>query len=459
MRRAAPSLFALLTALLIGTDAEPRSSVVAVGNRFIAAPVMITATSLTPTLTVPANFLGLSFDKNAFVTSGYFTPSNTSLISLLSLLGTSGVLRIGGNSSDTIPSSSVTQAMVTSLQQFLAALGSGWSLIYGLNANNGDTAGATAEVGYCETAFGSGVVTYQVGNEPDVDATFGGSVATYLTTWESYYAAIHTAYPSAKFAGPDLENPYVAGVGWLPSFIGAVGSDVVEITQHYYTGNPGTSTVANLNSVAVPGLQIRSNQQVAIASPLPVRMSETNSAEPGGANGVSNVAVSAAWTVLEGIILAQSGWAGVNIHGGSNAAYYTPYLLSGSTWSPTPIFAGMVLEKALDGAGLLPMSMPGGGSIVWGLAFKTPAGAIEFLVANTDPVNSWPASVAAAGVSGTHQSVLMVEGVTGHASDSAVMLGGAQIGASGSWSGSPAVQARGTTITMPPASAALITLQ
>ena len=49
---------------------------------------------------IPENFLGLSFDTVELLLDGMLLPENRSFIALVRRLGTKGVIRIGGNSSD-----------------------------------------------------------------------------------------------------------------------------------------------------------------------------------------------------------------------------------------------------------------------------------------------------------------------------------------------------------------------
>src|SRR5215472_10873911 len=53
--------------------------------------------------TIPYNFVGFSDEVPDVIADTVFTPGNTSLISLLQLLGPNGVMRIGGSASDSGP--------------------------------------------------------------------------------------------------------------------------------------------------------------------------------------------------------------------------------------------------------------------------------------------------------------------------------------------------------------------
>ena len=46
---------------------------------------------------IPTDFIGLSYESAIVAGGDYFTPSNTSLLGLIRLLGPNGVIRVGGN--------------------------------------------------------------------------------------------------------------------------------------------------------------------------------------------------------------------------------------------------------------------------------------------------------------------------------------------------------------------------
>jgi hypothetical protein len=104
--------------------------------------------------TVPPDFLGFSYESSLIPSPDFFSTANTSLLALMRRLGTQGVLRIGGNSSEfsqfqSVPMPLVTPANlparahpyaispndITRLGAFIHA--SGWKLIYGLNLGTG----------------------------------------------------------------------------------------------------------------------------------------------------------------------------------------------------------------------------------------------------------------------------------------------------------------------------------
>jgi hypothetical protein len=53
-----------------------------------------------PGPTIPANFVGLSYETQQLSEPSFFSPANTGLISQFRALAPHGVLRLGGNTSD-----------------------------------------------------------------------------------------------------------------------------------------------------------------------------------------------------------------------------------------------------------------------------------------------------------------------------------------------------------------------
>jgi hypothetical protein len=125
---------------------------------------------------IPADFTGLSYESAILAANDFFTPDNRTLIRLPRTLGSRGVLRIGGNTSERTvwgpPATRVsrenflvTPGAVDRLALFLRALN--WQLIYGLNLASGTAEDAAAEAAYVTNAVGPQLLALQIGNEPD----------------------------------------------------------------------------------------------------------------------------------------------------------------------------------------------------------------------------------------------------------------------------------------------------
>ena len=64
------------------------------------APADLTIAPEQPGLSIPRDFLGLSYESALLGDPEFFSPGNHSLLALIRRLGPSGVIRIGGNSSE-----------------------------------------------------------------------------------------------------------------------------------------------------------------------------------------------------------------------------------------------------------------------------------------------------------------------------------------------------------------------
>jgi hypothetical protein len=141
------------------------------------------------------------------LSDGILLPENRSLISLIQRLGSKGVVRIGGNSSDR---PSLRKGLICHgthiehLARFLSA--TGWQLIYGLDLGSGEAEQAAAEAEMVAQIVGSKLLAFQFGNELDLfcedirKATYDAS--DYLVEWRECLKALRTRVPGAPLAGP-----------------------------------------------------------------------------------------------------------------------------------------------------------------------------------------------------------------------------------------------------------------
>src|ERR1700745_2853547 len=117
-----------------------------------------------PGQVIPENFLGFSFETKGLLSEGILLPENRSLISLVQHLGSKGVIRIGGNSSDR-PALRMgltsNRAHIEHLAGFLSA--TGWQLIYGLDLGSGDAEQAAAEAEMVAQIVGPKLLAFQFG--------------------------------------------------------------------------------------------------------------------------------------------------------------------------------------------------------------------------------------------------------------------------------------------------------
>lgn len=423
-----------------------------------------------PGLTVPTNFVGVSFEENDSLQQLQFTgASGASLAALLNRLGPAGVLRIGGTSSDGVGwSASPTQ--VATLGTFMSSI-PGWGLIFGLNlCANAPSAQATVAQNMA-AAFPA--VILQFGNEPDIyqtscaRATVNYGPADYLTDWAAYLTAVRAVAPTTALAGPDLGQTSV----WLPLFLAGEATNVVLATRHFYpfcTSALATTPTLLMSDALYPTpsaspttATAASDVAIAASFGLPVRMTESNSICVGGTNGVSNTLAAAIWAVEYIAQIENAGFAGVNFHGTRSAGtFYTPFVQQGDlTFLPQPVYYGMLLAAQVSGMRVLPVTSTVSTLTLPAFGFLGADGKARLMVVNKNLTQTASVNLTQGGGGGTWttQGVLTLTGAS--AAATSVTLGGSLVDNAGSWSPVLTFVPRGVAVSVPPASAALITMQ
>lgn len=344
---------------------------------------------------VPDHFIGLSYEKSDLVnpTWPYFNSSQTTFLQLLKNLNT-GVLRLGGNSSDKIfwlnslrgSSTSVTEVYqddVNKLKLFMDALGGGWKLMYGLNLATDSV--HTTEVDYVMSQFGNKVLSFEIGNEPDLypqngyRAT-GYGIVDYKPEFESSYNILHAAIPTAPFSGPTVSSK----TAWVQAFASDEASRISFLTTHYYKLG-STATIAQLmqyDSTLVSRSGIIAT--AATSSGLPFRYSECNSVNNGGKDGVSNVFASALWGTDMMFYLAAKGVTGVDFHGGRRSYYSPLYYNTNGTFSVKPLYYSLLLFKLAEMKQPLLSTLNTNGLNLTAYTFKNATGKSCALIINKD---------------------------------------------------------------------------
>lgn len=310
---------------------------------------------------IPANFTGLGFEISSVATNDLLSSTNRTYVQLVRTLGRSGVIRVGGNTSDyslfkpqgklvsTPKNSVINQDSLRQLGNFLDA--TGWQLIWGLNLGSGTQQNAIDEAkGVAEIAKDK-LLAFEIGNEPDLFAheghrPHGYSYENYLTDYRRFKSAIRAALPGAPLAGPDaaLEND------WVQHFAHDEGSDLRLLTHHYYRGGAGNpaSTLDRLLQRDPKLISLLATlKQISRQAHLPFRICETNSFSGGGKPGVSNTFGSALWMLDYMLTVAWAGGSGVNIETGVNQldfiSSYSPILDDGKGgYTASPDYYGML---------------------------------------------------------------------------------------------------------------------
>ncbi|MGA9510594.1 MAG: hypothetical protein WBV55_18380 [Candidatus Sulfotelmatobacter sp.] len=301
---------------------------------------------------MPIDFVGLSYEVQQLADPSFFSAQNGSLIREFKALSSSGVLRLGGNTSEFAywkpkPDSSepehpevrevtgepkaryyaVTGEAVRNLAEFLQA--TGWNCIYGIGMGTNTPARAAEEAVFVAETLGDRLQYFQVGNEADLfdrhlrdPKTW--SAKTYLQEWLTLARAITARVPTAKFGMPDVASK----VSWLSEIADEWPSiqsppHVTTLTHHYYFGGPATNPDVNIPNLLKPATMQRVQNAANIASAAAskmsarVRMTEGNTCYRGGKPGVSDVFAAALWSADYSLLLASNDYSGVNLHGGT----------------------------------------------------------------------------------------------------------------------------------------------
>ena len=301
---------------------------------------------------MPVDFVGLSYEVQQLADPSFFSPQNSGLIREFKALCSTGVLRLGGNTSEFAywkpkPDSpepehpqvrgvvgepkpqyyAVTVEAVRNLAEFLRA--TRWNCIYGIGMGTNTPARAAQEAVFVAETLGDRLQYFQIGNEADLFSRRlrdpkTWSAKTFLEEWLRLARAIADRVPEAKFGMPDVAS----NASWLTEIADQWPSiqsppQVTTLTHHYYFGGPATNPEVNIPNLLKPAtmqkVQKTANIATAAASKIDarVRMTEGNTCYRGGKPGVSDVFAAALWSADYSLLLASNDYSGVNLHGGT----------------------------------------------------------------------------------------------------------------------------------------------
>src|SRR3984893_12054156 len=301
---------------------------------------------------MPIDFVGLSYEVQQLADPSFFSEQNGGLIRQFKALSSTGVLRLGGNTSEFAywkpkPDSpepehprvrevagepkaqyyAVMVEAVRNLAEFLQA--TGWTCVYGIGMGTNTPARAAEEAVFVAETLCDRLQYFQNGNEADLfdrhlrdPRTW--SAKTYLQEWLTLSRAIAAGVPAAKIGMPDVAS----NVSWLTEIADQWRSiqsppHVTTLTHHYYFGGPGTNPEVNIPNLLKPAtmqkVQNTANIATSAASKIGarVRMTEGNTCYRGGKPGVSDVFAAPLWSADYSLLLASNDYSGVNLHGGT----------------------------------------------------------------------------------------------------------------------------------------------
>jgi len=444
---------------------------------------LVTVHTEEPRGAIPADFLGLSYEKPDMAQS-HFRRGNTVMANLFRNLG-AGVLRMGGTSVDLTywrqtPAKPVSKKHAGAIEP--SALESsygfvqecGWRVIHGLNLGANDPAMAADEAAYAMRVGGQSVLALEFGNEPNIFAEkgirreSGYDYAQYHREVEAYYRAIFARLPGAPMAGPATTQKG----DWFANFVRDFQGRIVLATSHCYPlsarqTDPRKETYASVENLLKAATELRpmpmieDHVKAARAAGIPFRLTECNSASGGGKEGVSDVFASALWGVDFLFDLADRGVAGINLHSRFDKCEgYTPFCWLGDHYHVHPIYYSMLLfHQAMRGR-TVPVECQSPVNVT-AHAVLGDDHRLRVALINKDPAHGVSVSIAAGARRGeagvirlAAPSVMSKDGVT---------LGGSAVHQDGTWTpqgGEPVRCVNGRfDVPLPAASAALLTIE
>lgn len=405
---------------------------------------------------IQPGFVGLSYEKS-MLCKQLFRGTNEGLIRILQLLGP-GTVRIGGNSVDQCvwnpqgtgrTSGQISPPDVDNLAAFLKQ--AGWKCIYGINLGGAATGAtspalAAAEVSYVARQLESLLGGIEIGNECEAYGAQGSyfsgnwSLPQFESLWMTFRDAIVSSNPDLAIVGPASGTSVSNWTIPFQQFAAPQGLSLV--TQHYYRGD-GHSSAATIGNLLSPDTNLSKCLALLNSAGMPFRLGECNSYYNGGAVGVSNSYASSLWVLDFLFNSAQGGAAGVNLHGGGNAAGYTPIADdSANITELRPEFYGMLLFSLAGQGKLLQTQMSAGQANISAYAIARPDGGTNLVVINKELVQNLNLSIELArSASSATLSILSQRSSNAGAPDLAATAGvtiqGATVDATGSFTPGP----------------------
>lgn len=313
---------------------------------------------------LPSSFLGLSFETQRITDDDYLVPESRDLIQLVRALGKTGVIRMGGNSTDRPSATSAGALGPRQLARFAEFLdATGWGLIHGLNLGSGTPDEAAAEAKLVAHFCGSRVLAFQFGNEPDLFRNngcrpAGYDVGQYVADWCRFAEAVRAKVPAARFAGPDV----CCDTSWLGHFAQTTQPDLRFLTHHYYAEGPAGSSSVSISRLlnSSPDLQNRMRlvEAQAASTRLPLRMTEVNSVFGGGQAGISDTFAAVLWAINATFSIAAAGWLGINFHSNQTAIYSPVLRGTDGRFHARPVYYALRFFARFGGRRVSEISVP-----------------------------------------------------------------------------------------------------
>jgi len=438
---------------------------------------------------VPRRFLGLSFEASVLPLIATYGRTGD-LVNLMRSLGP-GILRFGGVSADTrvawsdpaTPKPAWAAGVVH--ERDLLGIGrlaraTGWQVLLTLGLAHYDPHAAARETAAARRALGPALAGIEIGNEPDAYVPHhlrgrGWGYPVYNGELRSYRTAIAKLGGAIPLAGPGVSGSS-AFHAWAVPEVG--GQRPSLLTGHHYplgchqTPPPSIARLLGEATRRLEGASLNRYMVVARASHLPFRMDEAGSVSCGGRAGISNTFASTLWATGYIAEAMAAGLAGINLQGSPfNCLGYSPVCatsperLARGALGVQPVWYALLLTRGLVGDRPLPTTVSSRRARNLRVtAFLASGGSLRFVIVDDEPLGAPAAAVRLQVGSGFGSATVMALSAPSPRSRSGVTLGGGTVAPDGTWQASagrrPIAQRGGiVTVTVPPSSGALVTVQ
>ncbi len=446
----------------------------------IPAKIVVDATK--PGLTVPADFLGISYEKNALV-EPHFKPGNSVLVNLHRNLG-AGTLRLGGNKVEltrwqaNAPASLdkatglavIGRTTLDDLYSFLKA--TDWKCLHGINLAGNQPESSADEAAYALKIGAASVLAFEVGNEPNLYTNHdlrkkGYDCPTYLPEAAAAIKVIRARNPGIILAGPATAR---RTDHWFEDAVAGLKGQLEIGTSHLYalsggSTNPTSANFPSIENLLLPTTMAKDVTMVdehlaaAKAAGMRYRLAECNSVSNGGRTGVSDTFVSALWATDFLFSVAERGADGINFHCNLKPGSYSPvsYSKTEGGYVVHPLYYAMLAFKEAGRGKILPTTIKSAANVT-AHATLGADGKLHVLLTNKDLSKNVVAHLTTGRTKGSVMRLLAptAEAKTG------ITFAGSAAGTDGKWAAKTAETITGSgadlTVTLPAGSAAVVTL-
>ena len=448
-----------------------------------SVPAQVVVEPSKPGLVMPADFLGISYEKNALV-EPHFKPRNSVLINLHRNLG-AGTLRLGGNKveltrwqTDAAASLDKTTGLAVigrttldDLYGFVKA--TDWKCLHGINLAGNQPKSSADEAAYALKIGAASILAFEVGNEPNLYTNHdlrkkGYDYPTYLPEAIAAIKVIRTRNPGIILAGPATAR---RTDHWFEDAVAGLKGQLTIGTSHLYalsggSTNPTSANFPSIENLLLPATMAKDVTMVdehlaaAKAAGMRYRLAECNSVSNGGRTGVSDTFVSAMWATDFLFSVAEHGADGINFHCNLKPGSYSPI-----SWSKTdggyvahPLYYAMLAFKEAGRGKILPVSVKCAANVT-AHATLGADGKVRVLLTNKDLTKSVVAHLATGRTKGSVMRLLApaADGKTG------ITFAGNATDAAGMWAAKTIETISGTgadlAVALPAGSAAVVTVE